>query len=153
MADRGPLVGPLGAVEPGAVEMKEHPVARADAVREGLQLGPGNLVTRLLVPEIEEHRVADQALEREAARVEARAVVMVGELDVRAAVRRHPDILQYVPGVGAAPILGVALVGEERVQLEVVFLLPRKEKVAEVHEASQARFHQGDPVGRGHLIL
>ena len=132
--DLGPVVGPRRAVETRAVEVEQQHVPGADLARVRRQVLPAHHVARLLVPEVQQHAVADQPLQGESCRIHAVAVVMVGELDVRAAVGRHADVLQDVPGVGAALVLRVQLVGEMRLQVEVVFLFARLKGMAEIDQ-------------------
>ena len=135
--DERPVVRAGSPVEPGAVEVEKEHVALADLSAQLLQLGFLDRVSRCLMPEVQQDRVPHEPVEGEGRRVHARAAVVVGELDVGAAVRRHADVLKNVPGVRASLVLRVQLVGEVRVQRQVVLLLPREEGMAQVHQAAR----------------
>ena len=91
---------------------------------------------RLLVGEVQEHGIADEPFERETARVEALAIVVVGELHVRAAMGRHFHVLQDVPHVRVAPVLRIQLVGKMGLQAEMVLFLVGQQLVTEVHDSA-----------------
>ena len=61
---------------------------------------------------------------------------MVGKLDVRAAMRRHFDVLQDVPHVFVTLVLRIQFVREVRLQAEMVLFLVRVELVTEIDDSA-----------------